>query len=93
MARVEFTRHLHRFFPALGEQPALEIEARDVAELVERLEARFPGLAGYLLDDQRALRQHVNVFVNGRPLHDRQSLSDAVDSNSSIHIMQALSGG
>ncbi|MCC6909007.1 MAG: MoaD/ThiS family protein [Phycisphaerales bacterium] len=93
MARVEFTRHLHRFFPALAEHPALDVNARTVAELVERLETRFPGLAGYLVDDQRALRQHVNVFVNGRPVHDRQALSDPLESESKVHIMQALSGG
>lgn len=93
MVRVAFTHHLHRFFPALAEEPTLEVEAGDVAELVGRLDARFPGLGGYLVDDNRALRQHVIIFVNGQPVQDRRRLSDPLDDHASVHIMQALSGG
>lgn len=93
MARVAFTRHLHRFFPALGESGPVQVDSASVAELIAELEARYPGLAGYLCDDAGALRRHVNIFVNGAPVRDRQTLGDALDEASSVHIMQALSGG
>ncbi len=92
MARVEFTRHLHRFFPALTDSP-IEIEASSVAELIGALDVRFPGLAGYLCDDSGSLRQHVNVFVNALPVRDRLRLTDALAPSCAVHIMQALSGG
>jgi len=93
MARVAFTRHLHRFFPALAQTPIVQVDAANVAELIRQLDARYPGLAGYLCDEGGSLRRHVNVFVNATPIRDRQGLTDALDEASTVHIMQALSGG
>ena len=52
-----------------------------------------PGLRSYVLDDQGRLRTHVVIYVDGRPVRDRNSLADAVGENAEIHVMQALSGG
>jgi len=90
MANVQFTRHLNRFFPELSEG---EVEAKSVAELVQQLDERFPGFAGYLLEDDGSLRKHVNIFVENTLIEDRRKLSDALDENSNVYIMQALSGG
>lgn len=93
MASVALTKHLHRFFPSLAPSAPIEIQAASVAELIGALDARFPGLAGYLCDESGSLRPHVNVFVNGRPIRDRLGLTDALDAASAVHVMQALSGG
>ena len=90
MARVTFTRHLQRFFPDLGD---VEVEATTAAELVAALDARWPGLAGYLVDDTGALRKHVNLFVAGERVRDRDRLSDPVGPSDEVHVIQALSGG
>ena len=52
-----------------------------------------PLLRSYILDDQGRLRRHVNVFVAGRMVADRRSLSDAVGPEDEIYVLQALSGG
>jgi hypothetical protein len=52
-----------------------------------------PELRGYVLDDQGRVRQHVVIFVNDRPLTDRNRLTDPVLPTSEIHVLQALSGG
>ena len=60
------------------------------------LDARFAEnelARGYVLDEQGALRQHVVVFVNGNPIHDRVRLSDPVQGDAEVYVMQALSGG
>lgn len=90
MAKVQFTRHLNRFFPELREG---EVAASTVADLVHQLDEQFPGFAGYLLEDDGSLRKHVNIFVENTLIHDRRALSDAIDERSSVYIMQALSGG
>jgi sulfur carrier protein ThiS len=91
MARVKFTRHLQRFFPDLHEIE--EVEGQTVAAIIAALDARHPGLAGYLLDDQGALRRHVNIFLGQELIHDRQHLQDPVAPHDQLHIFQALSGG
>lgn len=90
MALVTFTPHLARFFPGLTEG---EVDAATVADLVRALDAAHPGLKGYLVDDRGALRQHVNVFVRGAPVRDRETLGDRVKKGESVFIAQALSGG
>lgn len=90
MAVVRFTSHLSKFFPGLCE---LNVDAVTVAELVERLEERYPGIASYLIEDHGGLRKHVNIFVDQTLIHDRKSLTDPLTSNAEVHILQALSGG
>lgn len=90
MAVVRFTSHLSKFFPGLRE---LNVDAVTVAELVERLEERYPGIASYLIEDHGGLRKHVNIFVDQTLIRDRKSLTDPLTSNAEVHILQALSGG
>ena len=90
MATINFTQALKRFYPQL--QP-LELAASTVVEIIEAVEEKYPGIKSYLVDDQGSLRKHVNVFVNGELIHDREKLLDTVEPNAEVYIMQALSGG
>ena len=90
MAKVEFTNHLKRFFPTLGPQT---LPATTVAELVQALDGRFPGIVGYLVDERGSLRRHVNIFVDGELVVDRVGLGDPLGDTSEVFIAQALSGG
>ena len=53
----------------------------------------MPGLRHYLVDDHGALRRHVNIFVDGRVVRDPDELTDPVDEDATVHILQAISGG
>ena len=90
MATVKFTYALERFFPGLKEVPA---RGNTLREILDELEASYPRVCSYLLDDQGNLRRHVNIFIDGTMIRDRLSLSDPFSPNSEIYIMQALSGG
>lgn len=90
MARVKFTPNLKRFFPDLSE---LEVEAATVAEALAAVDARWRGLGDYIIDEQGALRKHVNIFIGDELLRDKRRLSDKISADTRIYIMQALSGG
>lgn len=92
MARVELTRHLYAFFPRL-EGRELVVDASTVAEVVRAMEAIAPGFAFYVCDERGRLRTHVNIFVGNDRVADRARLSDRVEADSRVLIMQALSGG
>lgn len=62
-------------------------------EIFDEIETSYPGLSSYVLDERGSLRRHVNIFIDGKMIHDRNKLSDSFSSNSEIYIMQALSGG
>ena len=90
MPTVKFTNALKRFFPAMKDTPAT---GRTLAEILREMEASYPGVCSYLLDEQGSLRRHVNIFIDGTMISDRTALNDSFSDNSEIYIIQALSGG
>ena len=90
MAQIKFTANLKRFFPDLCE---CSIDAATVAEIVAAVDRRWRGLGDYIIDEQGALRKHVNIFVGDELLRDKQTLSDRVSRDTRVFIVQALSGG
>ncbi|MEO7961198.1 MAG: MoaD/ThiS family protein [Ginsengibacter sp.] len=90
MATVKFTYALKRFFPDLDEMKA---SGNTLTEVFNEVEASYPKVRSYLLDEQGSLRGHVNIFIDGNMIEDRDRLSDRFSPNSEIYIMQALSGG
>jgi len=89
MARIAFTANLERHVDC----PQAEADGVTVREALETVFRSNPRLRGYVLDDQSALRRHMAIVVDGKPLRDRIALSDPICANSSIYVLQALSGG
>ncbi len=89
MARVFFTAHLRKHQPS---EP-VDVAAGTVREALETVFGQQPELRGYILDDQGCVRQHVMIFVDDRPITDRDRQNDRLSETSEIHVMQALSGG
>jgi sulfur-carrier protein len=87
---IKFTYALKRFFPDLSD---LSADGSSFPAIFKELETKYPGLLAYVLDEQGSLRRHVNIFIDGKMINDRNSLSDHFNPNSTIYIMQALSGG
>jgi hypothetical protein len=46
-----------------------------------------------VLDEQGRIRHHMAVFIDGELARDRDHLTDPVGPNSTIDVIQALSGG
>ena len=93
MPRVEFTPVLKRHVSCPPGTIMIAADADSVAAALEVVFAENPTLRGYVLDDQGALRRHVQIFVDGELVRDRQALSDPVKPDGAILVMQALSGG
>lgn len=89
MAVVNFTPNLQRHVSA----PCVTVKAADVRGALDAVFAANPVLRGYVLDDGGALRKHMAVFVDGVTIGDRDGLSDAIEEQSEVFVMQALSGG
>jgi molybdopterin synthase sulfur carrier subunit len=65
------------------------IEGGTVVELLRELERTHPAVTGWILDERRLIRRHLNVFVNGE-----QGREDTpVDTDDRVDIIPAISGG
>lgn len=89
MPRVVFTENIQRHVVC----PPGEVAGDTVRNALEAFFRAHERARGYVLDERGAVRRHMVVFVDGRPIRDREGLSDVVSEGSEIRVMQALSGG
>ena len=89
MARVVFTSHL----AAVGPPDEVSMPGATVLAALDGVFAQYPRLEGYVLDDQRRLRRHVVIFIDGERAPAETVLQRAVGEGSEIYVLQALSGG
>jgi molybdopterin converting factor small subunit len=64
-----------------------------VAAVLDAVGARHPGVRDRALDDQGALRRHVNVFVNQENVRFMGGLQAPVNDGAEVSIFPAVSGG
>ena len=67
----------------------LDVEAATVAEAIERLEERWPGLRDRLVAEGPALRPHIHVYVD----KERAGLDAPLEPRSRVDVIAAISGG
>jgi molybdopterin synthase sulfur carrier subunit len=84
---VTLPPNLVRLFP--GAVRRLELPASSVRELLDALDARWPGMRDRLCDSRPAIRRHISVFVEGR----RATLDTPLPPGTEVAIMTAISGG
>ncbi len=101
MANRERQRPAERPAPALVRLPAVlvnlfpsaerrvELTSGTVAEIIDALDARWPGMRERICDSTPAIRRHVNVFVAG----ERARLDTPVAPGADVFIFTAMSGG
>jgi molybdopterin synthase sulfur carrier subunit len=78
---------LLRLFPEAEQRLALQ--AASVREVIDALEARWPGMRDRLVDSTPCIRRHINVFVEGR----RSTLETPLTAGAKVFIITAVSGG
>lgn len=89
MAQIRFTQNIQRHV----ECPPDSTSGSTVREVLDAYFIGYPRARAYVLDEHGALRKHMVVFVDGRGLVDRDTLSDPVAPDGLIDVIQALSGG
>ena len=71
-------------------ESTLSLRAGTLAEVLEHLERRCPGIRFRMIDEHDRIRPHMRLFVN----HDEaRELSAAVHNGDTVHVICALSGG
>ena len=89
MARVTFTQNIQRHVAC----DEIHATGRTIREVLEFVFEQAPQIRSYIVDDQGQLRHHLAIFVDGAPIQDRDNLTDPVQPEAHVYVMQALSGG
>ena len=89
MPTVRFTQNIQRHVPC----PTREVSGSTLRTVLDAYFQENERARGYVLDEQGRIRQHMVVFIDNEMARDRDSLSDPVKPNSTIDVIQSLSGG
>lgn len=87
MAELHLPGTLPPLFPGLPRH--VDVDAVTVAEAIDRLEERWPGLRDRLCEPGPALRRHIHVYVD----RERAQLDTALEARSRVDVITAISGG
>ena len=64
-----------------------------VADVLDNLEARYPGLRERVVDESGALRRFVNVFMDDEDVRFLDGPGTEVPEGSTVAIVPAVAGG
>ena len=71
----------------------VEIETKNVGDMVEKLDSSYPGFKARLVDENGDLRYFVNIYLNGEDVRFLQGLDTATKSGDEVSIVPAVAGG
>ena len=74
-------------------QAKIEMESGSLVDIVEKLDASFPGFKARLVDENGEQRYFVNIYVNGEDVRFLQGLDTATKSGDEVSIVPAVAGG
>jgi sulfur-carrier protein len=76
-----------------GGDSVVTAEPGTVREVIQSLDAAFPGIAGRLLDDSGQLRRFVNVYVGDEDVRLASGLDTDVPAGAQVSVIPAVAGG
>lgn len=75
-----------------GGNDEVAADGRTVAELIEDLEKKHPGLRERLLDD-KGVRRFVNIYIGEEDIRFLDGLKTELKSGDTVSIVPAIAGG
>src|SRR5438094_1703582 len=79
--------------PFVGGRDSLQLEARSVGELLDRLTGEHAALKPHLFATDGRLRSFVNVYVNDRDIRQLAQRETPVKAGDTISIIPSIAGG
>src|SRR5260370_33838999 len=74
-------------------QSEIQVEARTAGEALDQLTAKHSELRRHLFNDQNALRNFVNVYVNDEDIRHADGPNTPVKEGDTILIVPSIAGG
>ncbi|OGW50308.1 MAG: molybdopterin synthase sulfur carrier subunit [Nitrospirae bacterium RBG_19FT_COMBO_42_15] len=76
-----------------GNSGEVEVEGKNIGEMIENLEKSYPGLKERLYDEAGAIRRFVNVYINEEDIRFMQGKDSSLKDGDEVSIIPAIAGG
>ncbi len=76
-----------------GGADEVEAAGATIAELIDDLESRYPGLKARLCDEAGEIRRFVNIYLNDEDVRFLSGKETAVKDGDEVSIVPAIAGG
>ena len=76
-----------------GELESVSAAGATIGEVIDHLEAAFPGIKERICDEAGAVRRFVNIYVGGEDIRFLDDKSTPVKEADEISIVPAIAGG
>jgi molybdopterin converting factor small subunit len=76
-----------------GGESEVSATGATLAEVLDDLEASFPGIRARILDDNGALRRFVNVYVGDEDVRFLEDLATPTPAGTRVSVIPAVAGG
>jgi MoaD family protein len=72
---------------------SVQAEGGTIAEVLEEINAKYPGFREQITMDDGSLHRFVNIYINDEDIRFLQSLQTPVSAGDVVSILPALAGG
>jgi MoaD family protein len=76
-----------------GGASTVQLSGETLGEVLAKLVAEYPGMAGQVVQEDGALHKFVNIYVNDDDVRYLQGLDTPVPDGAEISILPAVAGG
>ncbi|NQU94693.1 MAG: MoaD/ThiS family protein [Candidatus Omnitrophica bacterium] len=76
-----------------GNRAEVEVNGKNVGELIENLEKDFPGIKERICDDQGKVRRFINIYVNEEDVRFLKQDATPLKDGDEVSIIPAIAGG
>ena len=78
---------------AVNGQRAFEADGSNIGELIDNIDAEYPGFAGQVSNGDGELHRFVNIYLNDEDIRFLGGKETALSDGDVISILPALAGG
>lgn len=76
-----------------GDKDEVMVDAKNIQDLVEKLESQFPGTRERLCDENGNLRRFINLYVNNEDIRFLEGMKTELKDSDVVSIIPAIAGG
>lgn len=71
----------------------VQVEGSTVGEVLDAVEALYPGFADLVYGEGRQVPTHINVYLNNQEIHELAGVDTPVSEGDQVAVIPALAGG